>query len=515
MNINFTKLYDIAKVNGQSEAAEKYRALLSSMRGSSLKRYAVLGEPNSGKSTLINAFTGEKSAPVSLLSGKHDKVLVVDCKDKDYEFVEISSALYLGNDIKAYNNPLWNIDAALYIISALNPLTAGDIQALQSCISKGIPCVLVLNKFQMVDEDDKEFTLKSVKSQLYTTFGSDEITVFDKANSTQCVEKILKELTSSEDSLDIREYAVTIEFAKELNKCVSANYDKAKDAYESVKKPEGNSELEELYWEELAMEIDKHRIRLINETDTAIYNMYNTCNSILRKRISASQDPSLWWKNQLRREMDIESRKIAQNIERIVEDRTFEDKAWLSKNISDKFGINLKMEDINVSVNVGRAEPQNLNQRLNIAGANRKKAVGGLLASATVLAGGIILPMATIPTIIACGIGSIAVMGTGFWTYVESSNEKEEKMHILKAELDKYVSQCRDTTLESIRGYVKYFYENMIISAKDAQMLKMSQDSTPNEEERRAIENLAKIASEKKKIDEILGKMIISDEEDE
>ncbi len=513
MNANFRDLYDIARNNGQSEMAEKYSAVISSMNSNILKRYAVLGESNCGKSTIINAFTGEKSAPVSLLSGKHDKILTIECKNEDYELIEISGDCYLDRNIKAYDNPLWNIDAAVYIISALNPLTATDIQALKACISKGIPCITVLNKFHMVDDDDREFTLKTVKSQLYSAFNTDEIIVFDNKNSAECAETILKSLTSSEDSLDIKEYALTMEFAKELNKYISAEYDKTKEVYETFQKQKGNSALEELYWDELALEIDKFRIRLTNETDTAIYDMYHSCNLIMSKKMNASQDPGLWWKSQLRREMDAESQKISQSIRHIIENHTFKDKEWISNNISSKFGINLKMDEIDTSINTGESTPRNLSQQLSDAGINRKKAVSSLLVSSAVLAGGIVLPLSLIPTIIACSIGGVAVAGTGFWAYVESNSEKEEKNRILQSELDKYVSQCRDATLESIRGYIKYFYENMTISARDAQMVKMAQEITPSDEERIAMKTLTRLASDKKNIDEILSKMMISDDE--
>ena len=513
MNLNFKKLADIAKANGQSQAAEKYEALISSMTRDSIKKYGILGDINSGKSTVVNALTGEKSAPVSLLSGKHDKILTVECRGKDYSLVELNSDTYLDDDVRIYDNPLWCIDAAVYIISALNPLTASDIKAINACISKGIPCTLVLNKFQMVDEDDKELTLRSVNNQLQSMFGSEGVIVFDAKNPEQSAEKILKELSGSEDSRSIREYAATVEFAKELEKYIGSKYNAAKKAYESMKAVENDSKLDELYWEELSMEIDRRRVRLSSDIDNAIFKMYSICNSNLYKRMCSSQSPDLWWKSRLRNDMENESKLISRRLQDMIENQIRDDKEWLSENVSKKFGLVIEIEDIDSGINSYEAAPQNISQRLENVEANKKKAISSLAVSAAVLAGGILLPLSAIPSIVACSIGGVAVVGTGFWTYVESHNAEEEKKSILRRELDRYVSQCRDSTLENLRGYIRYFYENMIISAKDAQMMKMSQDVAPTEEETQALAQLTRISSDKKTIDEILGEMILSDED--
>ena len=510
MNTTFQKLSGIANTNGFTDMVQTYTAVTEKIYADSMRRYAVLGDTNSGKSLVLNALTGRQAAPVSLLSGKHDKVLFIDCPERGCIFAELATDTYCGAD--AVNSSLWNIDAAAYIISALTPMTSNDIAAIRACISVGIPVTLVLNKLNMVDEDDVEMTLGAVKNQIFSLFRSEELIIFDRTNPATGVEKIMNALEGSEDSREVREYAVTVEFAKALEKAIGARYDEAKTRYEELTIDETDHEDENLFWESLAAELDKRKLALIHKLDGQAHRQYADCIKTLNAKMQKSSDPELWWKRMLPREMKAENDKIANNMGRAAEDSFLEDRRWLSIVVSKKYGVEIRVEDIDRNLTPFDSLPQNVSGRLQEIGGRRKMAFTGLAASAAVLAGGLLLPFTTVATIVTCSIAGVAAVGTGFWAFLETQNAAEEKDALLHRELDKYVSQCRDTVIENTKNYINYCYENLVVAAKDAQMFKMSESLKPTAEQSDALKRLTVVSEDKKLIDGIMSRLLLTEE---
>ena len=506
MNTTFSKLSAIADANGFSQMKEKYAGIINEIYADPKRRYAVLGDGNSGKSTVLNALTGKSSAPVSLIVGKHDRILTVPSPEHDCTFIEIGSDAY-SND--AALNPLWKIDAAVYILSALNPMTADDVSAINACIALGVPCTVALNKLNMVDDDDVELTVSSIKSQLFSRYQSEELIIFDRSDPAPAAEKIIAALNNSDDSRDVRESAATVAFVKELDKALCDSYTEAKTAYESLAAQRGGGDEDELFWESMSTELEKRRLSIITKVDSGAHSMYAKCNHILLSRMTKSSDPEQWWKRDLPLCMKTENEKIAQALGRAVEKAFNDDREWMTSLISNKFDIDLKTEDIDRSFIPFDAMPQNISGQLDGKQSRRKAALTGLAASALVLAGGLVLPFSAITTLVTCSIAGVAAVGTGFWTYLETQNAEEEKNAILRRELDKYVAQCRDTALTNTKNYIGYCYENLLIAAKDAQMLKMAEDLKPGDEESRALSRMTALSNDKKAVEEIISDLLL------
>ena len=67
MNENiYNKLNTLAEQAGCDQIKDNYNEVRMSMQRSIMKQYAVLGDVNAGKSTIINILAGEKKLPVSV-----------------------------------------------------------------------------------------------------------------------------------------------------------------------------------------------------------------------------------------------------------------------------------------------------------------------------------------------------------------------------------------------------------------------------------------------------------------
>ena len=506
-NTTFLRLSGIANANGLSDMTEKYAAVIDGIYADSMRRYAVLGDSNSGKSTVVNALVGREAAPVSLISSKHDKKLVVESPEHGCIFVELNSDTYTADGSDPAESPLWTVDAALYVMSALSPFTAADVDAIKKCVARGIPCTIVLNKLNMVDEEDVELTLTVVRNQLFSLFQSDELIIFDRSAPAESAEKIIRELESAEDSREVREYSATIEFARVLETAVGGLYGDAKARYEALTSDDSDA-TDELFWEDASVELEKRKLSLTVEIDKLAHRLYGDCTVKLTDTMLKSEDPEQWWKRTLPRAMKAENKEIGDRLGKTVEEMLGSDTGWLSGAIRDRFHIDLKVEDIDRNFAAYEAVPGNINDRLSAAGAKRRTALMGLAASGAVLAGGLLLPFPMVTSIVACSIAGVAVVGTGFWAFLEHQNAEEEKKSILRRELDKYVSQCRDSALTDIKHYIGYCYDNLVIAAKDAQMFKMSEQLKPTEEQARAMAELSRLAGDKKAVDDIIKQTI-------
>lgn len=121
----------------------------------------VFGRVNTGKSSLINALTGQKTAIVSEHSGT-----TTDPVSKAMEFDSLGPVLFidtagfgddsaLGKERQAATEKVKNrCDIALLIISPESKIGADEEESLKAFQAKDVPTILVLNKADLLDEED-------------------------------------------------------------------------------------------------------------------------------------------------------------------------------------------------------------------------------------------------------------------------------------------------------------------------------------------------------------------------
>ncbi|MEO0759870.1 MAG: ribosome biogenesis GTPase Der [Cyanobacteria bacterium J06648_16] len=142
-------------------------------------RVAIVGRPNVGKSSLLNAFVGEKRSIVSPVSGTtRDTIdMVVSRNDQRYRLVDTAGIrkkkqVDYGPEFFSINRAFKAIrrsDVVLLVVDALDGITEQDQKLAGRIEDDGRACVVVVNKWDAVEKDSHtiyEFD-KKISSKLY------------------------------------------------------------------------------------------------------------------------------------------------------------------------------------------------------------------------------------------------------------------------------------------------------------------------------------------------------------
>lgn len=164
-------------------------------------KVAIVGRPNVGKSSLLNAFLGENRAIVSPISGTTRDAIdtVVERGDRTYRLIDTAGIrkkknVQYGAEFFGINRAFKAIrraEVVLLVIDALDGVTDQDQKLADRVSEEGRACVIVVNKWDAVEKDshtiyDYETT---VRSRLYFLDWAE--TIFVSALNGQRVEKII------------------------------------------------------------------------------------------------------------------------------------------------------------------------------------------------------------------------------------------------------------------------------------------------------------------------------------
>ncbi|VXD22921.1 GTPase Der [Planktothrix serta PCC 8927] len=164
-------------------------------------KVAIIGRPNVGKSSLLNAFLGENRAIVSPISGTTRDAIdtVIERNDKTYRLIDTAGIrrkknVEYGAEFFGINRAFKAInraDVVLLVIDAIDQVTDQDQKLADRIIEEGRSCVIVVNKWDAVEKDT--YTIldyeKEVRAKLYFMDWAELI--FISAKTGQRVEKIL------------------------------------------------------------------------------------------------------------------------------------------------------------------------------------------------------------------------------------------------------------------------------------------------------------------------------------
>jgi GTPase len=163
---------------------------------------AIIGRPNVGKSSLLNAFVGENRAIVSPISGTtRDTIDMVVTKDeKTYRLIDTAGIrkkknVDYGAEFFGINRAFKAIkraDVVLLMIDAIDGVTDQDLKLADRVIEEGRACVIVVNKWDAIEKDSTTIYdyEREIRARLYFMDWAEII--FVSAQSGQRVEKILE-----------------------------------------------------------------------------------------------------------------------------------------------------------------------------------------------------------------------------------------------------------------------------------------------------------------------------------
>ena len=171
----------------------------------------IIGRPNAGKSTLFNALLNKERSTVSDVPGT--------TRDKIEENLEANDRKYLITDtagiprkkqkdqIDRYSSEisiksLENTDIALIVVDSLVGLTFEDKRILNSSIENFVTPLLILNKWDSLDTEQKEDINNSIKRDLKQYRWVNVIRV--SALSLKNINQIAKNIDLIEEQLNFR-----------------------------------------------------------------------------------------------------------------------------------------------------------------------------------------------------------------------------------------------------------------------------------------------------------------------
>lgn len=178
--LGFDEIYFLSSMSGSGtgELLDAVTALIHEDQASSdeegLPKFAIIGQPNVGKSSLLNALIGQERTIVSDIAGttrdtihtrynlfKKDFVLIdtagIRRKTKVEEDLEFYSVI---RAIKAMDEA----DVCLLMLDASKGITAQDLNIFSLAVKKGKGIVILVNKWDLVEKETN--TAKDYEKQL-------------------------------------------------------------------------------------------------------------------------------------------------------------------------------------------------------------------------------------------------------------------------------------------------------------------------------------------------------------
>ena len=168
-SLGFENIYFISSMSGSGtgELLDAITELIpktdEEQPESSLPKFAIIGQPNVGKSSLLNALVGSERTIVSEIAGTTRDSIHTHYNLFQKEFVLIDTAgirrkTKVHEDLEFYSviraiKAMDEADVCLLLLDAEKGLTAQDLNIFSLAVKKGKGLVIVVNKWDLVDKE--------------------------------------------------------------------------------------------------------------------------------------------------------------------------------------------------------------------------------------------------------------------------------------------------------------------------------------------------------------------------
>ncbi|PIG93229.1 ribosome biogenesis GTPase Der [Gloeocapsopsis sp. IPPAS B-1203] len=173
-------------------------------------KVAIVGRPNVGKSSMLNAFVGTQRAIVSPISGTTRDTIdtVIERQGQIYRLIDTAGIrkkknVEYGPEFFGINRAFKAIrraDVVLLVIDALDGVTEQDQKLVGRIAEEGRACVIVVNKWDAVEKDSYTIYDYEKHTQERLHFVDWAEMIFVSAKTGQRIEKILDLVTKAAEA---------------------------------------------------------------------------------------------------------------------------------------------------------------------------------------------------------------------------------------------------------------------------------------------------------------------------
>ncbi len=219
-SLGFDEIFFVSSISG-SGTGEILDAIVALMKpdenaeaeNAGLPKFAIIGQPNVGKSSLLNALIGAERTIVSDIAGTTRDTIHTHYNLYNKEFILIDTAgirkkTKVHEDLEFYSviraiKAMDEADVCLMLLDAGKGITAQDLSIFAMAAKKGKGIVVLVNKWDLVEEK-KTNTVKDYEKELKKRFApfSDVPIIFISVTEKQ---RIFKSIETALEVYDNRQ----------------------------------------------------------------------------------------------------------------------------------------------------------------------------------------------------------------------------------------------------------------------------------------------------------------------
>ena len=179
-----------------------------------IPRFAVVGRPNAGKSSIINAFIGEERNIVTEIAGTTRDSIYTRYDKFGFDFYLVDTAGIrrknkVTEDLEFYSvmrsiRAIENSDVCILMLDATRGIEAQDMNIFQLIQKNNKSLVVVVNKWDAVEKDDKTMNEYRKKLESDFSFMSYAPMIFISAKTGQRIDRLFELIITVVNSAAMR-----------------------------------------------------------------------------------------------------------------------------------------------------------------------------------------------------------------------------------------------------------------------------------------------------------------------